>query len=112
MHGNKKRGGDPIIGQRIRELRKSKDVTQRELADYLGVTPKTISFYEKGARSPNHELLVKISNFFHEPIDYLLGQDVPRGDYMRLALEAQQAQLSSEDVELVLSVIKRLKKTD
>ena len=36
-----------MIGYRIKELRKEKDITQKELATFLGLTPKMISFYEK-----------------------------------------------------------------
>ena len=41
-----------MLGQKIKQLRLDNDITQKELADFLGVTPKAISFYELGQRMP------------------------------------------------------------
>lgn len=41
-----------MIGKRIKSLRSEKEITQRELAEYLGLTPKMISFYEQEERYP------------------------------------------------------------
>ena len=40
-----------MLGQRIKQLRQEHDITQKELADFLGVTPKAVSFYELGQLS-------------------------------------------------------------
>lgn len=63
-----------MIGKRIKELRTQKDVTQKELADYIGLTPKMISFYEKEERFPPHDIILKLSDFFDVSTDYLLGK--------------------------------------
>ena len=44
------------LGDRIRELRKDKHITQRELADKLHVAYSTMSQYESGARVPSDEI--------------------------------------------------------
>lgn len=61
-----------MIGKRIKLLRTEKEVTQKELADFLGLTPKMISFYEKGERFPPHDIISKLSDYFNITTDYLL----------------------------------------
>ena len=60
---------------RIRELRKQKDMTQKELAKHLQVADSTLSYWEMGRYEPDNEALFTLSRFFQVPIDYLLGGD-------------------------------------
>ena len=61
------------FGERLRKLRKSADVTQSALADYLGVVPSAVGKYELYSKSyPSIEALIKISDFFNVSTDYLL----------------------------------------
>lgn len=60
----------------LRELRKARGITMKELGDMLGVSESTISLYENGKREPSYELLLKIAEFFNVSVDYLLrGED-------------------------------------
>jgi repressor LexA len=52
-------------------------LTQRELADYLGVSPKMVSFYELNQRNPPNEALIKLARKFDVSTDYLLGRTSP-----------------------------------
>ncbi len=61
------------IGVRIQELRKSENLTQKKLADLLGVAPNTIGMYEQNRRSPDLETVVKMSEIFNVSADYLLS---------------------------------------
>ena len=45
----------------LRELRKARGITMKELGDMLGVSESTISLYENGKREPSYELLLKLS---------------------------------------------------
>jgi len=65
---------------RIRELRKQMDMTQRELAKYLQVADSTLSYWETGRYDPDNAALMKLSRFFQVPIDYILGGDFTRWD--------------------------------
>lgn len=58
---------------RIKKLRVSRGITQRELAKQIGITQPALSNYESG-RTPNIEVAQKISNFFNVSIDYLIGE--------------------------------------
>ena len=61
------------IGERIRDLRAEKQVTQERLANFLGVTPQAVSRWEREGVCPNLESLPKLAKFFCVSTDYLLG---------------------------------------
>lgn len=63
-----------IIGEKIAALRKEKQITQTELAEYLYLTPQTVSRWEVGSGTPEISLLPKIASFFGISIDELFGQ--------------------------------------
>lgn len=60
------------IGQRIKELRESKGLTQSQLAEELNFSDKTISKREKGGAEPDSGTLVKLAKIFNVTLDYLL----------------------------------------
>lgn len=60
---------------RLKELRKTKGVTQQTVADFLGITREGYSFYENGHRSPDYKILSKIAGYFGVTTDYLIGID-------------------------------------
>lgn len=62
----------------LKELRENRGTTQRELAEYLGLTPKMISFYEKDERTPPSNILIKLADFFNVSTDFLLGRTIVR----------------------------------
>ena len=64
-----------ILGQRIRNLREDNDLTQRDLSQLIGLTPKMISFYENNQRTPPVDILLKLAKIFHVTTDYLLGNE-------------------------------------
>lgn len=59
--------------ERIRNLRIDKDLTQREVADYLQVKQNTYSQYEIGVLNYPIEVLIKLAEFHGTSVDYLLG---------------------------------------
>ena len=65
---------------RIRELRKRMDITQKELAKHLQIADSTLSYWEMGKYEPDSDALLKLSRFFKVPIDYILGGDFTRWD--------------------------------
>jgi len=65
---------------RIRELRKQKDMTQKKLAEYLEIADSTLSYWEMGKYEPDSEALIKLSRFFQVPIDYILCGDFQKWD--------------------------------
>ncbi|NPV54674.1 MAG: helix-turn-helix domain-containing protein [Firmicutes bacterium] len=63
------------IGIRLRELRNSHGLTQRDLAAKLSVSPSTIALYELGQREPDIDMINQLAEFFHVSVDYLFGRD-------------------------------------
>lgn len=57
----------------IRELREDKDIKQKTIAEYLGVSQQTYSNYENGYREIPIWVLRKLSEFYEVSTDYLLG---------------------------------------
>lgn len=58
---------------RIRDLREDNDLTQTQLAKFLGCTQQTYSRYESGEITIDIHSLVKLAKFYHTSLDYLVG---------------------------------------
>lgn len=63
-----------LLAQRLRQARKSKKLTQEELANRVSTTKGTISNYENGHSSPPNEMLVLLAETLGTTTDYLLGR--------------------------------------
>lgn len=63
------------LGDKLKELRKEKNLTQQQVADRVNVSKAVISSYELSNRSPSYQTLVKIANLYKVSADYLLGMD-------------------------------------
>ena len=94
------------IGNRIKELRTSKNLTQEDIAKMVKVSKATISNYEKGKVSPPIELLIKLAERYDVSIEWLCGlsnEEIPRlmsyGDaFFRLVEIDKVIGFSVEDV--------------
>lgn len=62
-----------MFAERLKELRKDKNMTQVQLAEALGVSKGTVAMWEIGKREPNFETLNRLSDIFDKRIDYILG---------------------------------------
>ena len=58
----------------LRELRKIKGVTQKDVADTIGVSQVAYSYYELGKREPPFETLTALADYFGVSVDVLLGR--------------------------------------
>ncbi|MCQ2449151.1 MAG: helix-turn-helix domain-containing protein [Clostridia bacterium] len=64
---------------RLKELRKTKGISQLKLAMDLNTSQNTISRYETGEREPGIVELIKIADYFNVSVDYLLERtDYPQ----------------------------------
>ena len=63
------------FGEVLRSLRTDINMTQKELADRLSLSPSTIGMYEQNRRVPDAEMLSKIAFIFGVSVDYLLGEN-------------------------------------
>jgi transcriptional regulator with XRE-family HTH domain len=62
---------------RIRELREDRDLTQRAVAELLGIKQQVYSTYELGVRALPIDYLVKLCRFYGASADWILGLDRP-----------------------------------
>lgn len=63
-----------MFSDRLKYLRSTEDLTQRDLANKLGITSGAVGMYESGKRFPDNAILNKIADYFHVSTDYLLGR--------------------------------------
>lgn len=63
------------LGGRIADLLKKSGLTQRELANKVGVTEASMSRYISGCRIPKGPTIANIANALHTTSDYLLGTE-------------------------------------
>lgn len=64
--------------ERMRSLRKEKGMTQRQMADELGVGYRALQCYEYNERYPDVPGLVAIADYFDISLDYLMGRSEVR----------------------------------
>lgn len=62
------------FNERLKKLRLDKDVSQRVVAEFLGVTKQAYSLYELGKRDPDNQTLYALCDYFDVSLDYLLGR--------------------------------------
>ena len=61
------------FGDRLKQLRTSKSLSQSQLARKLSITKSMVSAYENAVRLPSHDVFIKIARFFNVSTDYLYG---------------------------------------
>ena len=62
-----------MYGERIRELRKERNMSQKQLGEAIGVDFRTVSFWETERYEPNISQIIKLCKLFQVESDYLLG---------------------------------------
>ena len=60
--------------QRIEDLRIDHDLTQQQVADFLGCQREVYRRYEKGTRTIPVEFLIRLADYYNVSVDYLLGR--------------------------------------
>ena len=60
--------------KRIRDLREDKDLTQTQVAQFLGMSQTGYSKYETGENDIPTAILLKLADFYQTTTDYLLGR--------------------------------------
>ncbi len=68
---------------RLKDIREDRDVTQKQLANYLHIKQNTYSQYENGQRSLPLDVLIKLAEYFGTSTDYILGLTDEKTPYTR-----------------------------
>jgi len=85
------------MGERIKQLRKERGMTQTQLADLLQVTKGTVSTWETGTRVPGFDTLNTISYIFNRSFDYIMGKS--DDDKLSFRLDAPIDEFTLTEVE-------------
>ncbi|MCL2698453.1 MAG: helix-turn-helix domain-containing protein [Oscillospiraceae bacterium] len=64
----------PAFSENLKELRKAKGLTQKQLGEMLGGSERGIQNYELGTSKPYHDLLIALADYFGVSVDYLVGR--------------------------------------
>ena len=89
------------MGEKLKSLRIEKKLTQKQVADRIGLAISAVSSYESGTRYPSYDVLVKLARIFHVSTDYLLGMtDIRNIDVTGL---------SDNEIELVSQLVDTLR---
>jgi transcriptional regulator with XRE-family HTH domain len=96
-------GAEMKVGERIREVRKSKRIRQKVLARMVGISPGALTNFEKGRRRISLDWLQKIAEALDTPVSYFLPDEKDRnratpGDPRERRLLAAWRQLAKSDV--------------
>ena len=83
-----------MLNENIKALRKSKGLSQQDLADKLNVVRQTISKWEQGLSVPDSDLLIVLSEALETPVSTLLGETVAE-------IEADEIKALSEKLEII-----------
>ena len=112
---------------RLREARKRKGLTQKQVAEFIGITQNAYSYWESGRNKIDNESLERLADFFGVSVDYLLGRESAaegkeefdpevlkyieelqgRDDLKMLIVAARD--VTKEDIEKAIKIIKALK---
>lgn len=95
-----------MLGKRIRKLRLERGVTQSELSNYLGLTPKMVSFYELEQRFPPQDIIIKLADYFNVSADYLLGRSEIRNSDELLKEYSSLYNKSPKEIEEYINLLK------
>jgi transcriptional regulator with XRE-family HTH domain len=97
------------LGTRIKFLRKERDLTQKQLAESLLITRSALSKWEVGRAMPDLPSLVKLADYFHVSVDYLLCRNNNRKMYSNVNIPDFFEEISNEDQKFILKFIEFMK---
>lgn len=92
-----------IVGERLKEARLLKNMSQEELGNVVGVTKVSISGYEKGTRIPSLKNFLEIIDVLELDVKYVLGQEV-----LAVCEEEEKYRINIASVDL--KILNELKK--
>ena len=83
-----------MLNENIKALRKSKGLSQQDLADRLNVVRQTVSKWEQGLSVPDSDLLIALSEALETPVSTLLGETLAES-------EADEVKVLAEKLEII-----------
>lgn len=90
------------MGEKLRALRNEQNLTQKQVADRLGVAISAVSAYESGFRYPSYKALIKLASMYHVSCDYLIGVSSER--------TIDVSGLNDDEIEVISQTVNLLKR--
>lgn len=85
------------MGKKLKALRIEKNLTQKQIAERIGLAISAISSYESGTRYPSYDVLIEFAHIFHVSTDYLLGMTDKR--------LIDVSELNEHEIELISQLV-------
>ena len=105
-----------MFGDKLKELRKLKNLTQVDIANMCEVTPSTVSAWEVNKAQPNFDILTTLAEYFRVSTDYLLGREqVDSTNIEKLTRLMKEAgmmvgdNLTIEELEKALQIVEMMR---
>lgn len=96
------------FGQRLREIRIERNLTQKDLAKMLKVSESAIGMYERDEREPSFKLTNEIADKFEVTTDYLHGRtDNPKGYETNISFFGGPEKYTPDEIEEMEAALKR-----
>ncbi|MGU3473906.1 helix-turn-helix domain-containing protein [Paenibacillus sp. D51F] len=103
------------MGDRLRELRLNKNMSQEEVSKKIGITRSAYSHYEINNRQPVYETLIKLATFFEVSLDYMIGgeqnqseaQVAPETFEILRILSGMDAEKRQRSIDRMMDVLKQ-----
>lgn len=89
-----------MLNENLKQLRKSKGLSQEELAIRLNVVRQTISKWEKGLSVPDADMLIKIADIFEVSVSELLGAKIEEKNEQNINAVADQLMRINEQLAI------------
>lgn len=100
-----------MLGDRLKELRESRKLTQDKLAEILGISRGTYAHYEINKRKPDYDMLIKLADYYGVTTDFLLrgesqeAQDNIFNEQARKILEDPDTLVAAADGKITASIL-------
>lgn len=93
-----------MLGDKIKDLRKSMNLTQVQLAKEIGIAQSTLGMIEKNRTSAGRKTLIKLADFFGVTVDYLLSEnDDDKKNNIEDVKNVKLSKRAERDIEKALS---------
>lgn len=84
------------LSENLKKYRMLKNLTQEDIAEYLYVTPQSVSKWGRGECYPDIELLPALANIFETSVDLLIGMDTIRAEQTLYTIHENAAELMNK----------------
>ena len=98
------------LSEKLRKIRKQHKKTQKDVADFLGITESGYGYYEQGRNKPSIETLEKLSELYNVPFDYWKSGEVKESSSGYFAFRDGGDSWTEEEIEVARAAVEAFRK--